>query len=149
MQLIGIHSGLDTEWPVSSPYPLMPYLGTNVSIELNPNNAFEAAIIKMVEMHRMKAIDYTGKSHPNQNFYDSAYQLSQTGGHSVEQLIATKQSRLRVLLPKHWTDGNAPVNEGLDDTFLDRAVYSVIAMTLWAEGGYNSSSPPKEGDIPK
>lgn len=106
-------------------------------VELNPENDFEAVLIKMVETHRAKAKDYAGDNHPNQNFYDSAYQLSNTGGHSVETLIATKQARLRVLLPQQWSDkGATPANEGIEDTLLDRAVYSVIALTIWNEGGY-------------
>jgi hypothetical protein len=106
-------------------------------LQLNPENAFEAILIKMVETHRGKALDYAGQDHPNQNFYDSAYQLGLTGGHSVEALIATKQARLRVLLPQHWSqEGASPVNEGIEDTLLDRAVYAVIALTIWNEEGY-------------
>lgn len=106
-------------------------------ITLNEDNDFEAILIKMVEMHRMKAKDYAGNDHPNQNFYDSAYQLSLTGGHSVETLIATKQARLRVLLKQLWDDSDfRPTNEGIYDSLLDRAVYSVIAMTIWDEQGY-------------
>lgn len=105
-------------------------------ITLDPDNAFEAVLIKMVETHRKKAKDYAGGSHPNQNFYDSGYQLGLTGGHSCEVLIATKQARLRVLLPDHWRGGDGPENETIDDTLLDRAVYSVLALTIWNEGGY-------------
>jgi hypothetical protein len=106
-------------------------------VTLDPNEPFEAALIKMVATHRAKLQDYAGDDHPNQNFYDTAYQLALTGGHSVEVLIATKQARLRVLLPKHWSSSNSkPINEGIEDTFLDRAVYAVIAMTIWEEGGY-------------
>lgn len=115
-----------------------------MSVELNSNNAFESTLIKMVEMHRKKALDYAGQDHPNQNFYDTAYQLTLTGGHSVEALISTKQARLRVLLPGHWGSGLHAANEGIEDTLLDRAVYSVIALTLWDEGGYDSLSSPKE-----
>lgn len=115
-----------------------------MSIELTPDNAFESVLIKMVEMHRKKAIDYAGKDHPNQNFYDTGYQLSLTGGHSVEALISTKQARLRVLLPQYWNAQIRPANEGIEDTLLDRAVYSVIAMTLWKEGGYQSPSSPND-----
>jgi len=106
-------------------------------IKLDPDNAFEAVLIQMVETHRKKAKDYAGSGHPNQNFYDSAYQLGLTGGHSVEALIATKQARLRVLLPEFWADASAaPQNEGIEDTLLDRAVYAVIALTIWNEDGY-------------
>jgi len=107
-----------------------------VSITLDPENPFEAVLIQMVETHRAKAKDYAGDDHPNQNFYDTAYQLGLTAGHSVETLIGTKQARLRVLLPRMWRNGDSPSNEGIDDTLLDRAVYSVIAKTLWEEGGY-------------
>lgn len=115
-----------------------------MAIELNPENAFESALIKMVEIHRLKQLDYSGKDHTNQNFYDSAYQLGLTGGHAVENLISTKQARLRVLLPDLWNGVRTPANEGIADTLLDRAVYSVIAMTIWSEGGYSSQSSPKE-----
>lgn len=107
-------------------------------VTLDESNPFEAVLIQMVETHRKKARDYAGSNgHPNQNFYDSAYQLELTGGHSVETLIATKQARLRVLLPEFWSDADVkPANEGIEDTLLDRAVYSVIAITIWNEHGY-------------
>jgi len=106
-------------------------------ITLNPDNDFEAVLIQMVKTHRAKGHDYAGDDHPNQNFYDSAYQLSLTGGHAVEALISTKQARLRILLPRLWKSRTAkPANEPIRDTLLDRAVYSVIALTIWDEGGY-------------
>jgi len=105
-------------------------------LRLDPDDPFEAVLIQMLETHRAKRTDYAGDDHPNQNFYDSAYQLGQTAGHSVEQLIATKQARLRVLLPRLWRGSDAPRNEGVRDTLLDRAVYSVIALTIWNENGY-------------
>lgn len=112
-----------------------------MTVELNEDNAFEAALIAMVVTHRAKAQDYATKEQPNQNFYDTAHQLNLTGGHAVEALISTKQARLRVLLPAVWEDSDAkPANEGIEDTLLDRAVYSVIAMTIWEEGGYKCSS---------
>lgn len=110
-------------------------------IVLDPRNAFEAQIIKMVEIHRKKKADYAGNDHPNVNFYDTARQLGQTGGHSVEALIATKQARLRVLLPQFWKSGKGPLNEGIFDTLLDRAVYAVIALTIWSEDGYEQDHP--------
>ena len=119
-----------------------------MTVELSPDNAFEAVLIKMVEMHRKKVIDYAGKNHPNQNFYDTAYQLSLTGGHSVEALISTKQARLRVLLRGYWGISRLhAANEGIEDTLLYRAVYSVIALTIWEEGGYDTFSSPKETGV--
>ena len=72
---------------------------TPEAITLDSEDDFEAVIISMIEKHREKSTDYSGDDHPNQNFYDSARQLGLTGGHSVEQLIATKQARLGTLPP--------------------------------------------------
>lgn len=105
-------------------------------VELDPTDPFEAALIKIATTRRSKSQDYSGDNHPNQNFYDVGYQLGQTGGHAVESLIGTKQARLRVLLPRHWKDAASPNNEPIPDTLLDRAVFSVISMTIWEEGGY-------------
>lgn len=124
-------------------------MSENLTITFDLENPFEAALMRMLDTHRKKGADYAGEKeadHPNQNFYDTAYQLGLTGGHSVETLIATKQARLRVLLPKHWANGEGPLNEGVADTLLDRAVYSVIAMTLWEEGGYNMPVDEEDTD---
>lgn len=112
------------------------------TISLDPENPFEAVLIKMVETNRSKKQDYAGDDHPNQNFYDSAYQLGLTAGHSVENLIATKQARLRILLPRLWRNTKSkPNNESVEDTLLDRAVYSVIALTIYNEDGYLPEQP--------
>lgn len=107
---------------------------------LNENDPFERQLIKMVQTNRKKRADYSGTKDPWQNFYDSAYQVGRTAGESCEVLIATKQSRLRNLLQNHFKYDNEfiPNNEPIVDTLLDRAVYSVIAMALWAEDGYVS-----------
>lgn len=119
-------------------------------VALDPKNAFEAELIKIVEMHRRKARDYAGGNHPNANFYGTARQLALTGGHAVEALLATKAERLRVMLPQFWNQtGYTPANEGIYDTLLDRAVYSIIALTIWSEDGYESQEPHQkaQGEI--
>lgn len=107
---------------------------------LDHNEPFDAVLIDMLRTHRAKRKDYAGDGHPNQNFYDTAYQLSSTAGLSCEQLLATKAARLRVLLPA-LAEGPKPANESIEDTLLDRAVYSVLALTIWREGGYHH--PPQ------
>jgi hypothetical protein len=111
-------------------------------MELNPDDRFEAALIEMVDVHRRKAADYEG-SKPNYSFKLAGEQIAVTGGHAVELLIAVKQARLQQLLPAFWrtyavgaADQWGAVNEPIEDTLLDRAVYAVIAMTIWGEGGY-------------
>ena len=111
-------------------------------ITLDGRNPFDAVLIKMVETHRSKSADYAGTEedkhyvNPYQNFFDVAYQMGLTAGHSVESLIAVKQARLRVLLPRFWKHLSAPRNEPIQDTLLDRAVYSVIAVVLWDINAY-------------
>lgn len=103
------------------------------NIELDPEDPFDSIVLAMVKKNREKRADYAGDDHWLQNFYDSAYQANVTAGTSCEVLIGTKQARLRVLLsPK----AKAPKNESVEDTLLDRAVYSVLALGLWNEGGY-------------
>jgi|SRR6478752_106218 len=105
-----------------------------MTLELNEEDPFEAVLIEMVKLNRSKRADYAGADWWTQNFYDSAYQCNMTAGQSCEQLIATKQARLRVLTKP----GAKPKNESIRDTRLDRAVYSVISVGLHDEGGYDN-----------
>lgn len=124
-------------------------------VSLDRSKPFEAILIKMAETHRRKAADYAGDFHPNQNFYDTGRQLQLTGGHAVEALISTKQARLRVLLPALWAplgsdkSSSGPKNEPIEDTLLDRAVYSVLAILLFNEGGYARDTPPDVAGVNK
>ena len=116
------------------------------AIVLNPDSPFEMAVAAMIVTHRKKSKDYAGADEgvdPYQNFIDSAYQLSLTPGESVETLIATKQARLRVLLRKMLLGEGEPLNEGIEDTILDRAVYSVISLVLWRQDQYSPGSVPE------
>lgn len=112
-------------------------------MELNENDDFEAILIRMSEVHRRKSADYTGEGgDPLQNFIDQGYQTSMSPGETIEVLIAVKQARLRVLLPQHLSHSGEPQNEGIQDTLLDRAVYSVIALEAWDAGLYEGSGVP-------
>lgn len=105
---------------------------TDTEYTLDANDPFESKLIEMVKLNRMKRADYAGDEDPWQNFVDSAIQVNDTPGKSVETLIATKQARLRQLL----FTGRAPKNEAVRDTVLDRAVYSVIALSIYDRGDY-------------
>jgi hypothetical protein len=103
-------------------------------ITLDPSDEFERKLIEMVKLSRLKRHDYAGDDDPWQNFYDSAEQVNDTAGKSVETLIGTKQARLRQLLFKN----RQPKNESVRDTILDRAVYSVIALCIFDRGDYDT-----------
>jgi len=112
---------------------------------LDLEDPFESILVRIAATHRVKSQDYTGGGEADdlQNFIDQAYQLSATAGESIETLIAVKQARLRVLLPRHIAQVGAPVNEGIADTLLDRAVYSVIALEAWEAGLYEGEAVPE------
>lgn len=113
----------------------------NDAVTLDPTEPFDAVLIEMVRLNRAKRADYAGDAegdHPHQNFYDSAYQMNFTPGHSVEYNISQKQARLRVLLQKHFGKKGKPRNEPIRDTLKDRAVYAVLAVAVWDEGSYES-----------
>lgn len=111
---------------------------------LDPHDPFESAIWDMVKMNRKKRADYAGNGNPFQNFIDSAYQINTVPGMSCEQLIATKQARLRNLI----NSGRVPQNESVEDTILDRAVYAAIALAMYRQGLY-SYVPECGVDVPE
>ena len=95
-------------------------------MELNDDDPFEHILIEMVSLNRRKRADYAGDEDPWQNFVDSAYLTNTTPQASCETLLATKAARLRVLTQ----EGRVANNESIRDTKIDRAVYSVIAVSL-------------------
>lgn len=102
-------------------------------ITLDTNSAFERTLIDVVKMFRAKNKDYADGQSWSSNFEDVATQMGFE--HPVvacDALIAVKQARLRSL----GHTGNEPVNEGVLDTYLDRAVYSVIALALLQDGRF-------------
>lgn len=92
-----------------------------VTLTLDPRSPFEAALIPIVETNRRKLLDYTSPGSSAWENFDRAG--DQTGSDTVEVLIATKQARLRALRLR----GGDPQNESVQDSLLDRAVYSIIA----------------------
>jgi hypothetical protein len=101
-----------------------------------PTDPFDIVLQEMAEMNRRKRADYATDDDPWSNFTDSGRQVAAPAGFAVEVLIATKQSRLRQLLGS----GREVHNESVEDTLLDRAVYAVIALAMYRQGLYGTSS---------
>lgn len=103
------------------------------AVTLDPADPFDAELIRMVEMNRRKRADYVSDESPSifENFDRSDDQVGVRPGDSIEVLIATKQSRLRALR----ANGRQPNNEAEEDTLLDRAIYSVLALAKFRESG--------------
>ena len=90
------------------------------------NSYFMKAINQIVDMHRKKASDYTDLGE-----FDNFIESSQSAGietyQAIENLIGTKEARIRVLRKKEKRDNAIPTNEPLLDSYLDRAVYAIIS----------------------
>jgi hypothetical protein len=105
-----------------------------VEIQHGKLDCFDDILQEMADLHDRKAADYTNGRDPFSNFRHSAEQVGITPGLACEVLIATKQARLRELLG----DGSNKTaqNESVEDTLLDRAVYSIIALDMYRQGLY-------------
>lgn len=92
-------------------------------------DVFELAIQRIRETHNKKKADYSSKHNRWSNF-ETAAQLSGVTVHQTfEVLIGIKQARLVELSQP----GRVCYNEPIEDTLLDRAVYSVLAYAYFLE----------------
>ncbi len=89
------------------------------------------ALDRIAAIFAKKGADYADDSNWRSNFADVARQLDLTEVDAVDVMIAVKQSRLRALR----SNGRTPMNESTADTYLDRAVYAVIALAMLLEDG--------------
>jgi len=119
------------DMPAPAPAPVAED-APSLKVPLTPSqlDPFELVIAEMLELYRRKQRDYAGNGDAFSNFRRSADQVQAAPVLSTEVLIATKQARLRELM---WTLDREPMNESIDDTLIDRAVYAVIAIVLWRE----------------
>lgn len=95
------------------------------AVTLDPADPFDAVLVDIVLTNRRKRHDYVAKdASPWSNFDLVEAQVNGTPGLATEVLVATKQARLAALATRE----GLPQNESVEDTLLDRAVYSVIAL---------------------
>jgi hypothetical protein len=97
------------------------------SLVLDPNDEFEAAVIELVRMHRTKSVMYGSEGDSLGNFYDAANALAITPLGAAIAFHAKHGARLT----KWLRDGQPEDAPGVDDMFVDRAVYSIIELCLW------------------
>jgi len=98
-----------------------------VTVSLNPDDEFEATLIEMVRVHRFKKSVYGSNEDPFANFYDAAHHLAMT---PLEAAIAF-HGKHDAKMTKWLRDGQPTDAPGMEDMFIDRAVYSVIELALW------------------
>jgi len=104
------------------------------SITLRKGDPFEAILTEMVEMHRAKGHDYNPDPDNTKgllptNFDEVAREVplvDYTPVMDAYTMTMRKLKRVGHLL----TPGFEPVNEALDDSMLDAAVYAVLMLEL-------------------
>ena len=101
----------------------------NSSITLDPSDNFDAALIKIKQIHDKKKADYSDPKDRFSNFVLSANFANITVPQTFEVLIGTKQARLIELT----RPGRVAQNESIEDTLLDRAVYCILAYVYYLQ----------------
>jgi len=132
----GKHDSASSMQPMADPYiraetPLVGVV-TPPRVILNPQYALERAMIEMVEVSRRKRADYATDGDEFSNFRGSAH-FAGFEHPSMSALfnVAQKLERIRALRANGRMDDVA--NEAVADTFLDIAVYAVLAHAMWLE----------------
>lgn len=100
----------------------------SVGFVLDPNDPFDKLLIPIVEMNRKKRADYATEQNIFRNFdyVQEATMLAVTAVEYADIMVTMKSGRIFNLREK----GVAPSNEDLQDTYLDRAVYAILAYGL-------------------
>lgn len=101
-------------------------------VVLDPNDPFDAALIPIVEMNRRKRKDYAADGDPFSNFKTSSGLMGVAGFGPTEAAIfnvTQKLARLQSLRTNGRIHDTA--NESVGDTYLDLAVYAIIAYALY------------------
>lgn len=109
------------------------------TVTLDPSDPFDAALIPLVVTNRKKRADYAHDSDPFTNFRETARAVGLDDFTEVDSArfnIAQKMARITSLKANGRT--NNPSNEAVEDSYLDMAVYAIIAYALVRERKKNS-----------
>lgn len=101
------------------------------AVTLNPDDPFERVVMDIVQTNRRKRKDYAVDGSPFSNFDTTAAGLGIEGFGAKESAIFNvlqKLARLSSLRANGRLDD--PQNESVEDTYLDLAVYSIIAYAI-------------------
>ena len=126
-----IHNAGDATCPVAEDEIKLVKVLDSELITLDPSDPFEQVLIKMVETNRRKRADYAVDGSPWSNFDDVSTGMGIEGFGAVESAehnVRQKLARLTSLRQNGRTKETA--NEAVADTYLDLAVYAVIALAI-------------------
>lgn len=98
-------------------------------MNLDPDDAFDMALVKIKELHDRKKEDYSDPNNRYSNFQLASKFSGVPTTKVFEILLGVKQARLMELLSRMVK----PKNEPIEDTLLDRAVYAILAYCYYME----------------
>lgn len=98
---------------------------------LDPTDPFESALLDIVRMNRRKRADYAADTDVFSNFRFTA--PFTRGGPEWSAVFNVAQKLARLLSLAENGRLEAPENEAVEDTFLDLAVYAVIALAIYRQ----------------
>lgn len=96
-------------------------------IELDPKDAFDRLLIPMVETNRKKRADYANDDNIFANFDKNAATMALEGYTALEDCLSMVSRKLGRITNLRGRD---PSNESVLDSYLDLAVYAVLAYGL-------------------
>jgi hypothetical protein len=110
------------------------------TLELNPHDPFEKILIEIVKTNRKKRSDYAKDGNPFSNFEDTSWLVGNGKPEwSAVFNVAQKLSRLRSLMSNGRLD-DTNNESSVEDTFLDMAVYAVIAYAIYKQRTFDGNS---------
>jgi hypothetical protein len=101
------------------------------TVTLDPSDLFDAALIPIVLTNRKKRADYAKDGNAFDNFETSSSLMGLEGFGPTESAlfnVTQKLARLKSLRQNGRMDD--PQNEAVTDTYLDLAVYGVLAYAI-------------------
>jgi len=101
------------------------FVASDPDLGLDPNDEFEAILLEILQMHRKKSKDYGSNEDPYANVSASREFGVQPW---VGALIRENDKTTRI---KSFIKKRALANESLEDSLIDKAVYSIIALLLY------------------
>jgi len=111
---------------------------------LSDEDPFEASLMEMVEVRRRKKNDYSAKGNPWSNFDATADHFGLQNYDSAIFNVVQKLARLKELRAPDKLVANEPVY----DTYLDTAVYSVLAFAMYREQELERKAAKEEAAAP-
>lgn len=118
----------DAQWSTAT---FGTFKGVDFDAILDPTNEFEAVLIEMVKMHRLKSQQYGARGDKLQNFYNMALAEGITPLTACQHVSAKHRSVIKEYVLASTPEDHPDHTPATDDAFLDDAVYGVLRKILY------------------